>query len=56
MKKIRRRELPLEALKSRSRAAAMAASTRGRSRVFKDKRKAAPPARKQIKQELEDTA
>lgn len=50
--KTKRKKLPLQLLKSSSRAAGMAAATRGRSRVFKDKRKAVPPAREQIDDEL----
>ncbi|MCY3017805.1 MAG: hypothetical protein NTW87_02070 [Planctomycetota bacterium] len=54
MKKAKRKRLPVEALKARSGAAAMAAATRGRSRVFTDKRKAVLPAKKQIEEQLRE--
>jgi hypothetical protein len=53
MRKAKTRKLPLELAKAAARAAAMAAATRGRSRVFKDKRKTQPPARQQIDDELQ---
>ena len=52
--KAKRKRLPVEALKARRGAAAMAAATRGRSRVFKDKRKAVLQAKKQIEEQLRE--
>jgi hypothetical protein len=40
---------------AQARAAGLAATTRGRVRVFEDKRKQEPLARDQIKKELEDS-
>lgn len=40
---------------AKARAAGLAATTRGRVRVFEDKRKQEPKAREQIKKELEDS-
>jgi hypothetical protein len=40
---------------AKARAAGIAATTRGRVRVFEDKRKQDPSAREQIKKELEDS-
>ena len=40
---------------AQARAAGLAATTRGRVRVFEDKRKQDPKARDQIKKELEDS-
>ena len=47
-------KLPRAAERSHSAAAGLAATTRGRVRVFKDKRNEIPPAKKQIEDELSD--
>ncbi|HEY3320924.1 MAG TPA: hypothetical protein VGP72_10705 [Planctomycetota bacterium] len=57
MGKKKRQALPLELAKSRSRAAAMAAATRGRAKVIdtSKKKSAVPPARKQIEEQLKES-
>lgn len=52
-KKIRKK-IPRAAELSRSRAAGMAAATRGRAKVIEDKRNATPSAKKQIAEQLRD--
>jgi hypothetical protein len=47
-----RKKIPRAAELSRSRAAGMAAATRGRAKVIEDKRDAVPPAKKQIAEQL----
>jgi hypothetical protein len=52
MKKSNKKRLPKAAALSRSAVAGIAATTRGRARVFKDKRTIVKPARKQIDEQL----
>ena len=54
MAKKKRKKVPRQAALTQSRAAGMAAATRGRARTFEDKRKAEPPAQKQIEQQLKE--
>ena len=48
------KKIPRAAELSRSRAAGMAAATRGRARVIEDKRDAIPPAKKHIEEQLKE--
>jgi hypothetical protein len=52
-KKQKKRRLPRQAQAAQTRAAAMAAATKGRARVFKDKRKSVPNAKRDIQDQLD---
>jgi len=49
-----KKTLPRQVELSKSRAAGMAAATRGRAKIIEDKRDAIPPAKKQIEEELSE--
>jgi hypothetical protein len=52
MAKKRRKKVPRQAELTQTRAAGLAAATRGRARTFEDKSDAVPSAKKQIKDAL----
>ena len=52
MAKKSRKKIPRAVELSKSRAAGMAAATRGRVKVIEDKRSAIPPAKKQIAEQI----
>jgi hypothetical protein len=54
MAKKKRKSVPRAAALTQSRAAGLAAATRGRARTFDDKRTEIPSAKEQIDQELKD--
>jgi hypothetical protein len=54
MAKKKRKKVPRQAELTQSRAAGLAAATRGRARTFDDKRKEETPAQKQIEQQLKE--
>lgn len=49
-----RKKIPRAVELSKSRAAGMAAATRGRAKVIEDKRRAVPPAKKQIAEQISE--
>lgn len=53
-KKQKKRRLPRQARAAQTRAAAMASATKGRARVFKDKRKKGRTAKSDIQEQLDD--